>query len=92
MPPDQVPSKFSRWSPLWKNWYIWLHQKEISPQAACLAFAKSQPEIDHILVGVENRHQLGEILTAFHSPTPEFFPSIESIDPDLINPSQWSKL
>ena len=92
LPADQIPAKFFRWSPLWKKWHDWLCQNGISPQAACLAFAKSVPEIDQILVGVETRHQLEEILTAFHSPTPDSFPSIESIDPDLINPSQWSKL
>lgn len=92
MPQDQVPSKFSRWSPLWKNWHNWLYLNEISPQAVCLAFAKSQPEINQILVGVETRHQLEQILGAFDSPTPETFPSIESTDPDLINPTQWSEL
>ena len=92
MTQNQVPSKFSRWSPLWKNWLTWLYQNGISPQAACLAFAKSQPEINQILVGVETRHQLEQILDAFHSSTPESFPSIESTDPDLINPTQWSKL
>ena len=92
MPVDQIPSKFSRWAPLWKQWRDWLSQNQISPQAACLAFAKSFPEIDQILVGVETRLQLEEILAAFLSPTPESFPSIESGDPHLINPSQWSKL
>jgi aryl-alcohol dehydrogenase-like predicted oxidoreductase len=92
LPADQIPAKFFRWSPLWKKWHDWLYQNGISPQAACLAFAKSVPEIDQILVGVETRHQLEEILTAFHLPTPDSFPSIESTDPDLINPSQWSKL
>jgi len=92
MPVDQIPAKFSRWAPLWKQWRDWLSQNQISPQVACLAFAKSFPEIDQILVGVETRLQLEEILAAFLSSTPESFPSIESSDPYLINPSQWSKL
>ena len=92
MPADQIPAKFSRWSNLLRKWHDWLYQNGISPQAACLAFTKAFSEIDQIFVGVETRIQLEEILRAFHSPTPDSFPSIESNDPDLINPSKWSKL
>ena len=92
MPVNQIPANFSRWASLLKQWRDWLSQNEISPQAACLAFAKSVSEIDHILVGVETRHQLEELLSAFDSPYPEFFPPIESNDLELINPSYWNKL
>lgn len=92
MPADQIPTKFSRWSPLWKNWHDWLSQNGIYPQAACLAFAKSFSEVDQILVGVETSRQLEELLSVFDLPIPDSFPSIQSTDPNLINPSQWSKL
>ena len=46
MPLNQIPAKFARWSSLWKKWHDWLSQTKISPQAACLSFAKSIPEIN----------------------------------------------
>ena len=92
MPLDQIPTKFSRWSPLWKKWHDWLSQNGISPQAACLAFAKSFREIDQIIVGVESHQQLKELLDAMKLPTPAAFPPIESNDLELINPSYWNKL
>ena len=92
MPLDQIPVKFSQWSPLWRKWHAWLHQTKISPQAACLAFAKSMPEIDQIIVGVESHQQLKELLDAMKLPTPAAFPPIESNELELINPSYWNKL
>ena len=92
MPLDQIPAKFSQWSPLWRQWHDWLHQTEISPHAACLAFAKSMPEIDQIIVGVESHQQLIELHGAMNLPTPAAFPPIESNDLELINPSYWNKL
>jgi aryl-alcohol dehydrogenase-like predicted oxidoreductase len=49
MPLDKIPAKFARWSSLWKKWHDWLSQTNISPQAACLSFVKSIPEIDQII-------------------------------------------
>jgi aryl-alcohol dehydrogenase-like predicted oxidoreductase len=92
MPLDQIPAKFSQWSPLWRKWHDWLQQTKISPQAACLAFANSMPEIDQIIVGVESHRQLKELLDSMKLPTPASFPPIESNDLELINPSYWNKL
>lgn len=92
MPLDQIPAKFSQWSSILRKWHDWLYQTEISPQAACLAFANSMPEIDQIIVGVESHQQLKELLDAMKLPTPAAFPPIESNDLELINPSYWNKL
>lgn len=91
MPLDQIPAKFARWSSLWEKWHDWLSQTKISPQAACLSFAKSIPEIDQIIVGVETLQQFTELLDSMNSPIPTAFPHIECADLDLINPSHWSK-
>jgi aryl-alcohol dehydrogenase-like predicted oxidoreductase len=90
-PLDQIPSKFARWSFLWEKWHDWLSQTKISPQAACLSFVKSIPEIDQIIVGVETQQQFTEILDSMNSSIPTAFPHIECADLDLINPSYWSK-
>jgi aryl-alcohol dehydrogenase-like predicted oxidoreductase len=91
MPLNQIPAKFARWSYLWNKWRDWLQQTKISPQTACLAFAKSIPEIDQIIVGVETHQQFTELLHSMNSSTPSAFPHIECADLDLINPSHWSK-
>jgi len=92
MPLNQIPAKFARWSSLWEKWHDWLNQTKISPQAACLSFAKSIPEIDQIIVGVETQQQFTELLHSMNSSIPTAFPHIECADLDLINPSHWSKL
>ena len=86
------PDKFARWQPLWNQWHLWLEEKELTPVQACLGFVLMQPEIDHIIVGVDNEMQLQEIITAAEKHISMPPPSLTSEDPDLINPSRWNYL
>ncbi|MGD1862374.1 MAG: aldo/keto reductase [Leptolyngbyaceae cyanobacterium] len=86
------PKKFRRWSHLWKTWHNWLQQNNLTPLQACLGFALAQPQISHVLVGVDSVDQLKEILTfadSLKTPIPNL---LSTTDLDLINPSRWQTL
>lgn len=91
MPQDSVPKKFSPWGDLWNKWYNWLSYRNASAVQACLAFSLSFPEIDRVIVGVDNVSQLEQIFSAVTSVAPpDDLPDLHCDDPDLINPSHWS--
>jgi hypothetical protein len=87
---ERRPEKFKRWQPLWDQWNLWLKDQALTPVQACLGFVMSREEINRVVVGVDNRKQLQEILAAAETriPTPPTTLAIEDLD--LINPSRWS--
>jgi hypothetical protein len=85
----QRDPRFSKWNTLWLNWNRWLKKEDLSPLQACLGFALSRPEIHKLVVGVDTRNQLKEILEILQ--IGKFSPpdSLISTDLDLIHPSHW---
>lgn len=88
----RMPEYFSKWQPLWKKWYSWLMHSNLSPVGACISFALSFPEIDKLVIGVDNSSQLRQILNSTSKASIKSWPIIESQDEALINPSNWPKL
>lgn len=87
---EQRPAKFQRWSLLWGIWHKWLNDEELTPIQACLGFVKSFPDIDRVIVGVESKDQLIEILEASQLPAIRVPSNLQVDDLDLINPSNWA--
>ena len=95
MPPAGRPNYFDRWQPLWGQWDTWLAEHELSPLQACLAFALSYPAIDRVVIGVDSPTQLDQVVAVAGAGgvTPVLPPkSLTGDDPDLINPSHWSRI
>ena len=92
MPLQEIPHKFARWTPLWEAWHGWLRKTGISPQAACLNFARSFAEIDRVIVGVDGLSQLQDLVGAVNATEPTDWPRIASSDAELVNPSLWNRL
>jgi aryl-alcohol dehydrogenase-like predicted oxidoreductase len=90
MQQDKRPSQFDRWSPLWGRWHAWLRDMDITGLQACLGFVASIPQVDHMLVGVENKNQLLEIFDGIQKPAIAIPDEFQSNDLDLINPANWS--
>lgn len=86
------PNQFDRWSPLWTRWHEWLQDMHITALQACLGFVASFPQIDRILVGVENTSQLLEIVDGIQRPNLSIPNEFCSTDLDLINPANWPLL
>ena len=89
----QVPEKFSQWSDLISFWHDWLNKNDTSALETCLHYPLSLPQIDRVIVGVDNNEQLSEIIDAFNPRNrPFIFPDISCEDEKLLNPSNWSVL
>ena len=92
IPRDSISSKFKAWNKLWDTWDKWLYENKILPLDACVSYVLSFPEITKVVVGVETKSQLSEIIEAVHSPQINYYPNISTNMTDLINPSNWDSL
>jgi aryl-alcohol dehydrogenase-like predicted oxidoreductase len=92
MTPEARPAKFSRWSTLWSVWDAWLHETGLTPLQACLAYVLAQPEVDRVVVGVDNPGQLDQITNASQAVLPSLPNVAQLVSPELINPGHWSSL
>ena len=86
------PKKFKRWNALWSVWDSWLNDHQLTALEATLRYAVSMPELSKILVGVNNKEQLQQILSASNGVLPEVPTELFIDDIDLLNPSNWSTL
>lgn len=88
-----MPLKFSRWSHLWDQWHEKLKVFDISPLVACLAYPLSLEQVDRVIIGVDSHNQLLEVFQAVELAKDISDTSfMASMDPNLINPSNWSLL
>ena len=86
---DKRPKYFDRWSNLWKFWYEWLTDNKLSPLEASIRYMISKPEISRVLVGVDNKDQLKNIINASDGNIPTIPEELTTDDPDLLNPGNW---
>lgn len=94
MPRSEIPDKFERWSSLWDNWHRTLSDLKITATVACLSYPLSLPEVDRVVVGVDNLEQLQQIIQISLediNKIDQAFTSLKSDDQRLINPTYWNK-
>jgi len=89
MPSDKRPKYFSKWNNLFNEWDLWLKTDNISGLEAALNFALSEYLIDKIIVGVDNKTQLSEVISASKKYTLCVPKILNTTDEKLINPSLW---
>lgn len=93
MPPAAVPAKFAQWAGHLGVWHGWLGAHPyITAAHACLAFVASHPQVDRIVIGVDDLAQLQLLLAVAELPLPEAIPDLSCTDEMLINPSNWNSL
>lgn len=90
MPPLLRPAKFEQWKGLWELWDGWLLNEGISAMEACIAYVSSQPEIDKVVIGVDNAAQLRQIIDAQDKKLMDVPDFAKLVDEKLINPSLWA--
>jgi len=84
------PEKFSKWNHLWDQVSKWSSLNSVSLLQSAIQFPLSFSEIDKVVIGVENSHQLLEIYqAAYNQKICYSYPDIECDDQDLICPSRW---
>ncbi len=90
---DSIPNYFNKWSRIWHKWSSELKKNNLNPTEVCLSYIFSLPEIDHIIVGVDNAYQLKDIIKKSKSKVEQTdWSFMISNDHMLINPSNWYKL
>lgn len=92
IPRKAMPDKFGPWAALFDRWYAWLQENHVTAVEACLAFVASHTPINRIVVGVDSRAQLRELLRAAGKEQPQLLPDLRCEDERLINPSNWNSL
>ena len=93
MPRSEIPKKFERWNNLWDIWHTDLSKYQCSAMAACLSYPISLSEVDKVVVGVDNKHQLEELIHITKTNITSYDWSAMMSDEDqLINPYQWDYL
>lgn len=89
MKPDQRPTWFTQWQPLWDKWNSWLDQHDITPLQACLRYVMSLAGIGQVIVGIDSVTQLQQILDAVGGDIPEGYNAFQTDDARLLNPALW---
>lgn len=86
------PERFNKWKFLWQRWDAYLADNKLTPLHACLQYVSSFNDIEKIIVGVNNVHQLEQITSAYEKPILSFPEYLHYDDADLINPMYWDSL
>ncbi len=89
MAEDTRPQYFERWPEVWTHWKHWLNTENLSPMQACLGHALNCPQIDHVIVGVEDLNQLTQILDMEIGQTLTSSELFSDMPLELINPTLW---
>lgn len=93
LPSNKIPKSFNKWFKIWEKWSLELKKNDLSAAEVCLLYPLSLPEVDRVIVGVDNTDQLNELIKRSKSQKPQMDCSFMiSNDQMLINPSNWSKL
>jgi len=89
----ELPDYFSSIRPLIEQYQNELEAKEISPVSATINFVYRQPDIDAIIVGVNNKKHLQEIVESLYQEDVLGgidFDGYAILDEAIINPSKWN--
>ena len=93
MPRNKIPKIFNKWSEVWDKWSLELKKHNLSASEVCLSYPLSLPEIDRIIIGVDNVSQLNDIIKKSKSQQSQVdWSFMISNDQMLINPTNWNKL
>ena len=92
MSKEERPEKFNRWNNLWIIWHEWLNDNNISALEGTIRYATSIPGISKVLVGVDTKKQLEEIIIALEGNLPSIPSELYTNNDSLLNPSNWEKL
>jgi aryl-alcohol dehydrogenase-like predicted oxidoreductase len=84
------PARFAPWAELWSAWEQWVRGHGDDPAGVCLGFVLGHPEIDRVVVGVDDDRQLTALIRAAASlPAEPPPPALSCSDLQLIDPSSW---
>ena len=86
---EDIPSKFKIWECYWDRWDEWVQDNNVTRLRGCLSYCLSHGGVDKVVVGVDVKSQLEEIVVASYAEVVDSFPDLTCSDPNLINPANW---
>lgn len=86
---EKRPSAFDKWRELWQRWDAAVGGRSERALELCLGFAKTQPAISRIVVGLENQAHLEQLLQIWERAAPFAADGLACDDPQLVEPSNW---
>ena len=90
MSESERPKYFSKWNNIFEQWDQWLIDNNQSGLEAALNFVFLEKMIDKIIIGVDSKSQLKEIVSTKRSHSLVVSNFLKSEDSKLINPSYWN--
>jgi aryl-alcohol dehydrogenase-like predicted oxidoreductase len=89
MDPASTPPYFEPLRPLLRRWHAAARDAQMTPSQAALAFVRTLPQIDCVLVGVESARQLEQCASDFARGAAFDAAALACTEPAFINPSMW---
>lgn len=84
------PVKFNSWEKVWVRYENWLRENNATNIEACLSYVNSFEEINKVIVGVDNKNQLMEIVNSNTKIMNERPFEFNGLDSRLLSPSKWN--
>ena len=96
MPPASIPSHLAATKPYVEDLESLCRKHGITRRALALAYVKAQPEISHLVFGVDSMAQLKEIIDDFNQTIPtdavtDIAARFASVPADIFMPNKWRK-
>ena len=87
----QTAPSLSEFTNFFESWGSWCDARNLSKLSACLLCVRNLIENPNLIIGVENRHQLSQIIEAISSlpSQSDVFELVENTPTKLIDPRLW---
>jgi len=85
---NKIPKKFHKWKNLFNNYHNFTNDNKISAQEFCLNFVLSNKFVNKLVIGLNNKNQLKELISTKRKKI-NYPAKIQTSDTRLINPSNW---
>ena len=96
MPPESIPQHLAATKPYVEELEALCGEHGVTRRALALAYVKAQPEISHLVFGVDNIVQLKEIISDFDRTVPadavtDVAARFASVPAEIFMPNKWRK-
>jgi len=86
----QLPKKLKKLDKSWTIWENWLKKNRFNSLQVCLSFILNQSQLDGIVVGLDNKNQLNQILKIKKIKNKFLIPNLNIENRKLIDPRKWA--
>lgn len=86
---ENLPLYFHKWTKVFENWHAYCKNNNLSLLETAVQYIVQIPEIDKIIIGIENEKQLSEILKSLKKYNLTNADHLSVDDVNLICPTNW---